>query len=344
MKNLLLIILAFYSLSYCNDKGLLEYEKNSIDVFKKASQSVVFIKCTDNKYNYLTLNHLNVPKGAGSGCIWDKNGHIVTNYHVIKNAQKVFVHFDKDTSFEAKIIGTEPSKDLAVIKIDPSGLNIKPIEIDSNTVLEVGRKALAIGNPFGLDKTLTVGIISATGRQIHTYENRTIKNIIQTDADINPGNSGGPLLNSQGKMIGVNTAIFTTSGSSAGIGFAIPSQTVLRVVKDIIQYGKVKRAGLGIMTLNDQNNLIKNTKGVAILTVPNGSNAEKAGLKGITKDGSKKNALGDVILKIDNYTISDNDDLSHALEHYSAFEKIRITILRDGKEVIVPFSLIEINN
>lgn len=334
------IITIFLLISFitANTAGLLEYEKNTISVYKKGAPSVVFVLGTNTGYDYSEADHYDVPQGYGSGFVWDTKGHIITNYHVIQGAEKIHIAFDTDTSYEASLVGYTESKDLAVLKIDIAARDLHPVILGQRADLIVGKKVMAIGNPFGLSQTLTVGTISALGRKIRASRERTIRDVIQTDAAINPGNSGGPLLDSRGKVVGVNTAIFTLSGGSAGIGFAIPVHTVEKVVTDIIAYGKVKRAGLGIQTMRKSNPLSVK-KGVAILKVPAGGNAAKAGLQGIQKGADGEALLGDVILNVDGVDVDNNDELSHVLESCKAGSKIKLKILNNGVERVVEIVL-----
>lgn len=276
-----------------------------------------------------------VPSGSGSGFIWDNEGHIITNFHVINGASKAEITLSDRTSYPADLVGYSKEKDIAVLKIKAPKNKLKPIRTGKSTNLRVGQFVMAIGNPFGLDYTLTTGVISALNREIQSQTGVPIRDIIQTDAAINPGNSGGPLLNSSGELIGVNSAIYSPSGGSAGIGFAIPVDIVTWVVSDIMKYGEVKRAGLGISTVRDYNARAYGVdKGVAIYTIHSGSAAAKAGLKGATR-----NNLGDVILEINGDAIKDNADLILTLEKYKAGDKIIVTILRDNKQLKLPVIL-----
>ncbi len=337
MEKSLLSLIFLTSVLFSNQ--LLEYEKNTISVYSKAAPSVVFIRSTTHISNNYSDEHIDIPAGAGSGFVWDKKGHIVTNYHVIDDGDSIVVDFDKKHSFKGTVIGVDSTKDLAVLKIDAPDSLLKPISLNSNNNLVVGRKVMAIGAPFGFQKTLTVGTISALGRKIRISKDRRIRDVIQTDADINPGNSGGPLLNSEAKLVGVNMMIYSTSGSSAGIGFAIPVHTVKHIVPQLIKFGKVKRTGFGISMLRDLNSLLPNVEGVAILKVPEGSNAEKAGFKGVDKDSNGNTVAGDIIIKIDSTVIEDNDDLAYKLEQCTVNQKITVTLLRDGKEITIPYTL-----
>jgi S1-C subfamily serine protease len=278
------------------------------------------------------MNVFEIPQGSGSGFVWDKKGHIVTNYHVIQYANKLSVKVKNGKSYDARVVGFSVSKDIAVLKIKAQPKDLIPVITGSFEDLRVGRKVLAIGNPFGLDQTLTVGIISALGRQIKTANGRTIYDVIQTDAAINPGNSGGPLLDSKAQLIGINTAIITPSGGSAGIGFAVPINTVKRVVPQLIKYGKVILPGLGVKPLPDNIAKENEINGVAIMYVPSGSSAAKAGLKGMKQGWYGQLILGDVIIAINDVKVKNFDELSYQLEKYKIGESVQITFIRNGKE------------
>jgi S1-C subfamily serine protease len=225
---------------------LAEFEKTTVDIFRQASPSVVHITNLTVRPDRYHLNLFEVPKGTGTGFIWDEDGHVVTNYHVIQGGNGARVTLADQSSYKARVVGAYPDKDLAVLVIGASRDRLRPILVGSSRDLKVGQMALATGNPFGLDRTLTTGIVSALGREIESVTRRAIKGVIQTDAAINPGNSGGPLLDSAGRLIGVNTAIYSPSGAYAGIGFAIPVDEVNRVVPQLIRHGKVTRPALGV--------------------------------------------------------------------------------------------------
>ncbi|MGZ3494793.1 MAG: S1C family serine protease, partial [Thermodesulfobacteriota bacterium] len=241
---------------------LAEDEKSTIALFKQASPSVVHITTLATVLGVLNLDILQIPQGTGSGFIWDEKGHIVTNFHVMQEADAARVTLADQSSWKARLVGAYPDKDLAVLVIDAPNNRLQPMPLGTSHDLQVGQKVFAIGNPFGLDRTLTTGVISALGREIESVTRRRIREVIQTDAAINPGNSGGPLLDSAGRLIGVNTAIFSPSGAYAGIGFAIPSDEVARVVPQIIKHGKVVRPGMGIQVAPDQLTRQLNLKGV----------------------------------------------------------------------------------
>ncbi|MBN1984113.1 MAG: trypsin-like peptidase domain-containing protein [Chitinivibrionales bacterium] len=314
-----------------------------MSVFEKCSPSVVFITSKSIQRDFFSMDIFEIPQGAGSGFIWDAKGHIVTNFHVIQNADNISVKLSNGKTYDGKIIGVAPNKDLAVLKIAASNQELQPVEPGSVTDLKVGRKVLAIGNPFGLDQTLTIGIISALGRQIQSVTGRTIHNVIQTDAAINPGNSGGPLLNSKAQLIGVNTAIMSPSGTSAGIGFAVPVDIVKSVVPQLIRFGKEVRPGLGVQLLSDDISRRNNINGVIIASVMQASSAQKAGLRGIKRTFYGEFVLGDVIVGINDVKVASNDELSEELEKYKVGQTITVQLLREGKKISVSVVLQEIS-
>jgi S1-C subfamily serine protease len=285
------------------------------------------------------MNVEQVPEGTGSGFIWDDQGDIVTNFHVIKNAAGAQVTLADQSTWKARLIGAFPDKDLAVLKIDAPKAKLPPLAVGRSDDLKVGQKVFAIGNPFGLDQTLTNGIISALGREIESVTKRPIKDMIQTNAAINPGNSGGPLLDSAGRVIGVNAAIFSPSGASAGIGFAIPVDEVNRVIPELIRNGKISRPGLGIQVAPDQTAQQLKMEGALIVGVlPDGA-ATQAGLRPTRRDASGNVVLGDVITAIDGKPIKKAKDLYGALDQHKAGELVKVKVLRDGEEVEVDVTL-----
>jgi S1-C subfamily serine protease len=317
-------------------------EKTNIAIFREASPSVVYITTLAERLNPWTLSTRETPQGAGSGFIWDDAGHIVTNFHVVQEASRATVTLWNHQTYDAEIVGVAPNVDLAVLRIHAPRDMLRPIPIGASDDLQVGQNVYAIGNPFGLDQTLTTGVVSALGRTIESVTNRPIEEVIQTDAAVNPGNSGGPLLDSAGRLIGVNTAIASPSGASAGVGFAIPVDAVNRVVPQIIQHGRIVRPQLGVV-LNDRVSRALTRRmgipGVLVLAVEKGSPAEAAGLRGtmIARDGSL--VPGDVIQKIGATKVRSADDLYAALEKYKPGETVRLTIVRDGQEMQVDVTL-----
>jgi len=273
-------------------------EQALVDSFKTARSSVVYITSIAYQRDWLSFDVQAVATGTGSGFIWDDRGHIVTNFHVIQNAQDFEVTLSNQESYRARVVGVAPEKDLAVLQLQSPPKGLQPIPIGTSFDLQVGQSVMAIGNPFGLDQTLTTGIISALGREIQSPAQRHIMGVIQTDAAINPGNSGGPLLDSAGRLVGVNTAIQSTSGSSAGIGFAVPVDTVNRVVPQLIAHGQTPRPEPGFTPLpSAYAGYFKAPQGVVVLKVLPGSAAEHAGLRGLARSGNRY-LLGDVILSV----------------------------------------------
>jgi len=321
--------------------GLLEDERNTIAVFRKASHSVVFITTKQRQMNLFTLNVQEIPLGSGSGFVWDQEGHVVTNYHVVAQGDRLTfsVTLGDGTTVDAELVGAVPQKDLAVLKIDAPRSSLVPIELGNSDQLVVGQKVLAIGNPFGLDHTLTTGIISALGREMQTGMGTTIRDVIQTDASINPGNSGGPLLDSAGRLIGVNTAIQSPTGSSVGIGFAVPVATVKRVVPQII--GKVKRAGLGVQLAADSQSRRWGVRGVIVADVRAGSPADRAGLQSAYVDRNG-GVHFDAIVAIDGHEIEGYGDLYDVLDQRKPGDRVTVRFVRDRREREVDIVLQEI--
>ena len=310
-------------------------EAQTINLFESSAPSVVFITTSQVRRDYWRRNVMEVPAGSGSGFVWDKEGHIVTNYHVIEDAQRIKVTLSDQSVYDATIMGVEPNKDLAVLKIEAPKDKLSPIPVGTSHDLKVGQYVFAIGNPFGLDQTLTTGVISALGREIQSLTRRPIKDVIQTDAAINPGNSGGPLLDSSGRLIGVNTQIYSPSGASAGIGFSIPVDEVSWVVPDIIQYGEVRRPVLGVSLLPGQYADRWEIKGAMLAEVAKGGPADLAGLKGIQEDRRGNVILGDIVKKVNDIDILNNNDLILALEKFDPGKQITLTIERNEKQRLV---------
>lgn len=320
-------------------------ESNTIEVFNRMSPSVVYITNTETSRSFFSRDQVDVPAGTGSGLIWDHQGHIVTNYHVISgrnnDPQRVnnLVQLHDGTIWKAQFIGGAIDYDLAVLRIGAQAADLQPVLIGESKTLQVGQKVLAIGNPFGLDSTLTTGVISALGRSIQSQGNRTIFDVIQTDAAINPGNSGGPLLDSFGRLIGVNTAIFSPSGLSAGIGFAVPVDTVNRVVPQLISDGKVARPKIGIRMAPDPWRERRGVEGVVILGVEPGSPAFQNELRPTRSTDEGEVILGDIITGLNDEPVQSNDDLFRLLEQFAPGDSIRLTVLREGEEIEVPLLL-----
>ncbi len=312
--------------------GLLESERNTIEVFRRAAPSVVYVTNLALRRDFFSMNVTEVPQGTGSGFLWDEHGHVVTNFHVIERGQTFAVTLPSGETREARVVGFEPRKDLAVLHFDTEGLALKPLPVGRSADLIVGQKVLAIGNPFGLDRTLTTGIISALGREFPMDEGFVIEDVIQTDASINPGNSGGPLIDSAGRVIGVNTAIYSPSGASAGIGFAIPIDTVARIVPQLIRFGEVRRAGLGVTMMSEHWTRSMGVKGVVVRDVHKGSAAERAGLRSIQKD-RRGRVFADVIVGVDGHEVEGFADLARELDAREPGDEVVLTVLR-GEDVI----------
>lgn len=311
-------------------------ERNNIEIFHRSAPSIVHISSTAIQRGFFSLDRYEVPQGTGTGFVWDNKGHIVTNYHVISNANRITVRTIDQTEHIATLIGTDRDKDLAVLRINANLNKLIPLEtIDEEQSIYVGQKALAIGNPFGLDHTLTVGVVSALGREMTSLSGSKILDVIQTDAAINPGNSGGPLLNSQGRLIGVNTQIMSQSGSSAGIGFAIPSQVVNYVVPQLIEYGQVRRVGIRGVTLLDPRIAFRFfgiTRGAVIREVRQGSSGDRAGLQGLQANRQNRYSLGDVIVELDDEPVISHISLLNLLTNRRHGDKAKLTLIRAGKK------------
>lgn len=350
LKFFLVFILVFsvnFGFSYASESTmLLENEKNTINVFDESVKSVVHISnIRIARTGWFDQEAMEIPTGAGSGFVWDDSGHIVTNYHVISNGDSFTVRFHKDPKeYQAKFVGGEPKKDIAVLKLIDFPKKLYPIKIGTSNNLRVGQKALAIGNPFGLDHTITTGIISALERKIQGFGNVKIYGMIQTDCSINPGNSGGPLLSSSGNLIGMNTMIYSPSGSSAGVGFAVPVDTINRYASQIIKYGKVTRPGLGVGIFSQYyNSYFGIEEGIIVKSVVPGSPAEAAGIEGLKINKMREYKLGDVIQSIDGKKVNSFDDIYNVLGDYKAGESVQVGILRDGKTIQLKIKLMSVD-
>lgn len=325
---------------------LLSYERNTIEVFQKASPAVVFVHNLQYQRNLWSWNVSEVQQGTGSGFLWDANGHLVTNYHVVHGADRVAVTLIDGRTYEARIVGEEPRKDLAVLKIDLLNTNVEPFveKIADSSKILVGQKAIAIGNPYGLDHTLTVGAISATGRSMSSIvESVTIRDMIQTDAAVNPGNSGGPLLDSSGRLLGMNTLILR---NSTGIGFAVPSNTIKRLVEQIVKYGKPLQSGIGASYFTEQTSRwIRSRTGVdglMVREVAPGSPAEQAGLRGARRDQYGRLILGDIVVSIDGENTRNYDDMYNVFDEKHPGEKVTVVFYRDGELRELAIDVVEV--
>lgn len=317
-------------------------ELQAIEVYRRVSPSVVAV--ANNalvRRGFFSFQLYEVPQGAGSGFVWDKKGRIVSNYHVVHQASTLTVTFPDGTRYEAKIIGVAPDYDLAVLQIEAPPERLTPVEIAPSHDLQVGQQVYAIGNPFGLDTTLSAGIVSALGRTITSMTDRKIYDVIQTDTAINPGNSGGPLLGASGKLIGVNTAIVSPTGASAGIGFAVPADTVSRVVPQLIDKGRVTRAGLGVQLLPDHVTARAGLQGVAIYAVGENTPAATTGLEGLSISRSGDLVFGDIITAVNKTPVRTIEELQALLDSRKPGEHVTLTVSRAGKPRDLALTLVE---
>jgi S1-C subfamily serine protease len=320
--------------------NLHDSEKALIKLFENTSPAVVFINTSAYRRDYFSRNIMEVPQGSGSGFVWDKEGHIVTNWHVIDGAKKIEVTFVGGETFEAELVGEAPTKDLALLKIKELDKKVEPLTLGKSAALKVGQSTIAIGNPFGLDHTLTTGVISALGREINSpssFGEIKIPDIIQTDAAINPGNSGGPLLDSSGRLIGVNTAIISPSGGYSGIGFSIPVDLLKWVIPELKKYGRIQRPTLGITMIQEKFNP-ENVQGVIVNQVLEDGAAARAG---IVPSSLIRNSIswGDRIIGLGDYEINNRSDLILALENYKVGDQVGLKVVRDGEELTIDLEL-----
>lgn len=332
MKLLLFFILTTFSL-HTFSSDLLPVENKTIEIYRKAVPSTVNVSNIKLSRNFY-YGEVEVPQGAGSGWVWDEEGHIVTNFHVVQGGSRFVITFHNDSKqYEAKLIGTAPEKDIAVLKLDKKPENLIPTALGSSKDLQVGQYSFAIGSPFGLDYTLTTGVVSALGRKIDGVGGVKISDMIQTDAAINMGNSGGPLLDSAARLIGMNTVIFSTSGSSAGLGFAVPVDTIKMIVPQLIKHGKVIRPGLGIGIAPEswKYRMIGKEKGIVISYIDEKGSAAKAGLKGLTQDRAGRIYLGDIIISVDGVEVNNHDDIYQVLEKHKIGDTVEVKYKREGK-------------
>lgn len=317
-------------------------EQANVNVFRQSSPSVVNIttaKAITAPSSDVTLNLGRIPAGTGSGFLWDRQGHVVTNYHVVKGSDFVRVKLTDGTEWDAEILGVAPEFDIAVLKINAPETKLIPLAVGRSDNLLVGQKVFAIGNPFGLDQTLTTGIVSGLGREINSQSGEKIRGVIQTDAAINPGNSGGPLLDSQGRLIGVNTAILSRSGSSAGVGFAVPVNTVEATVPLLISGEMVDRGYLGLALAPMQIAKQVSDEGVVILGIAQGSPAADANLRSTQRDGEGEVVWGDVVISLNGLRITDSEALLVRLQEFHAGDEVVLGVKRGEEYARVPIRL-----
>jgi S1-C subfamily serine protease len=323
---------------------LSDLEKSNIALFSERSQSVAHITTLQQvRTNPFRMDATEVPRGTGSGFVWDLQGHVVTNYHVIQGADAANVTLSDHSVWNAKLIGFSERNDIAVLRIDRPQAELKPVPVGTSTDLRVGQLAFAIGSPFGLDYTLSTGVISGLGREITGLLGVPIQGVIQTDCAINPGNSGGPLLDSSGRLIGMNTMIVSPSGASAGVGFAVPVDIINRVVPDLIKYGREVRPSIGVSLAEDNLTQRFGIRGALILGVVPGTPAAKAGLEATRRDQFGRIAIGDVIVGVDDQPIEKNADLYIALEKHKAGDKVKLTIVRGGQSKLEVMTELALN-
>jgi len=312
--------------------GLLPEERATVNLFRETQPSVVYITTLrDRRVSYFGRRFDRVQEGTGSGFLWDDRGHVVTNFHVIGNADTYQVTLHDQTTWPATFVGQDPEMDLAVLRIEAPTETLRPIPVGSSSDLLVGQSVLAIGNPFGLDYTLTTGVISAIDREVQSIGGRELQGVIQTDAAINPGNSGGPLLDSSGRLIGVNTQIVSSGGAWAGIGFAIPVDTVNWVVPELIAHGRVNRPQLGV-TLVEGSRVRPRVNGVVVLEVTRNSGADRAGLRGVRQTRRGSVVLGDVITAIEGKPVRSVPDIRAVLEQQQPGDSVTVSLLRGEEE------------
>lgn len=316
---------------------LAAFEKTATDVFKSTAPSVVYI--FNERAGRSVFGEVARQQGTGSGFVWDRAGHIITNHHVIRGASRVFVRFDSGAVASATIVGSSPDHDLAVLRVSRSSTDLDPIPIGHSNNLEIGQAVFAIGNPFGLSRTLTTGVVSALNRSLPTGSGREITGVIQTDAAINPGNSGGPLIDSAGRLIGVNTAIISGTGSYSGIGFAVPVDTVNNIVPQIISRGRPARPGIGIQAGSEELAAQLNIDGVIIISVMRGGPADRVGLRGVDKISKR---LGDIIVAVNGNQVRTVSELASELEKIGIGKDAAIEVLRNGQSLAITVTLVDI--
>jgi 2-alkenal reductase len=316
---------------------LSDWEKSNIELFHAAGASVAYITTEQLRFN--PFKGASVAQGAGSGFVWDKSGHVVTNFHVIEGASTVYVQLEAGDPMPARVIGGAPEYDIAVVKLRNPPANLRPLPIGTSKDLRVGQATYAIGNPFGLTRTLTTGIVSAVERHLPTAQGREVRGVIQTDAAINPGNSGGPLIDSSGRLIGVNTAIISGSGASAGIGFAIPVDLVNRVVPAIIKEGRAPLPGIGIGAADERVAAQLGVPGVVVLAVKPGSPADKAGIRPFEP---RSGTVGDIIVAADGQPTKTIADLAEVLERAGIGGQVTLRLLRGEAQREVKVGVVDL--
>ncbi len=338
------IALADQAMPQAAPRRLTEDEQNTIDIVRKTKTSVVFVTNMQYVSDFFFQSDEPVARGSGSGFVWDDKGRIVTNFHVIEDGVKFMVNLPNQRQVEAKLIGREPAKDIAVLQLLENVPGLQPVQIGTSRDLQVGQKVIAIGNPFGFDHTVTQGIVSALGRSMPGAGGVTIRDMIQTDASINPGNSGGPLLDSAGQLIGMNTMMASPSGTSSGVGFALPVDMIRKIVPEIIQFGKVTHPGIGgIRFVPDEYSRQAGIEGAAIYDVPRSSQAYELGLRGLGRDAFGRYLIRDVITAVDGTKVKSYDDLFTALDSYKIGDTVKLTVDRSGKARTLEIQLVGID-
>lgn len=321
-------------------------ERTTVEIFGRVSPSVVHITNLQVRRSAMHRDVMAIPQGSGSGFLWDRAGHVITNYHVLQQADAARVTLGDGTTWNARLVGHHADKDLAVLRIDAPADKLTPIPVGSSRDLSVGQSVFAIGNPFGLDHTLSTGVISGLGREIMSVSRRPIQGVIQTDAAINPGNSGGPLLDSAGRLIGINTAIYSPSGASAGVGFAVPVDTVAQIIPQLIQFGRVTRPGLGIQ-IDEEGQIARvyGIRGVLVMGVVPESGAARAGLQpGHWDQATGSFVLGDVIVEVDGQPIEAQVDLFRLLDRKQVGQTVRVKVVRQKAPVEVDIALVALQD
>ena len=320
---------------------LTEDERNTIEIVRKTRNSVVYITNLQHVRDFFFTYDELVPRGSGSGFVWDDRGHIVTNFHVIDDGVEYMVSLPDQRQVKASLVGRDEAKDIAVLKLGEAVTGLTPVTVGTSRDLQVGQKVIAIGNPFGFDHTVTKGIVSALGRSMPGAGGVTVRDMIQTDASINPGNSGGPLLDSAGELIGMNTVIVSPSGASSGVGFAVPVDTVRKVVPQIIEFGKVIRPDIGgVSFVRDEVARRAKIEGAVVLEVAPGSRAHGLGLRGLTRDRFGRLLIRDVVTGIDGTAVKSWDDLFAALDGYRIGDTVTLTVEREGESRRVAIRLV----